>query len=77
MKQYDSNTIETLGIPGMVLMERAALETLRAIEARFGGGDCAEKRVFILAGMGNNGGDGLALARLLCEAGYRVFVKCV
>ena len=77
MKQYDSNTIEILGIPGMVLMERAALEAFRAIEARFGGLCPAEKRVFILAGMGNNGGDGLALGRLLCEAGYRVHIKCV
>ena len=77
MKQYDSNTIETLGIPGMVLMERAALETFRAIEARFGDLCPIQKRVFILAGMGNNGGDGLALARLLCDAGYRVWVKCV
>ena len=77
MKQYDSNTIETLGIPGMVLMERAALESFRAIEARFGSLAPSEKRVFILAGMGNNGGDGLALARLLCDAGYRVWVKCV
>lgn len=77
MKQYDSNTIEILGIPGMVLMERAALEAFRAIEARFGGLALSEKRVFILAGMGNNGGDGLALARILCDAGYRVWIKCV
>ena len=77
MKQYDSNTIEILGIPGMVLMERAALEAFRAIEARFGSKSTSEKRVFILAGMGNNGGDGLALGRLLCEAGYCVHIKCV
>jgi len=77
MKQYDSNTIEKLGIPGMVLMERAALEAFRAIEARFAGLPLNKKRVFILAGVGNNGGDGLALARLLCEAGYRVWIKCV
>ena len=77
MKQYDGNTINNIGIPGMVLMERAALETFRVIEARFGELTTARKRVFILAGTGNNGGDGLALARLLCEAGYDVTVHCV
>ena len=32
MKQYDANTIDTLGIPGMVLMERAALGAFSLIE---------------------------------------------
>lgn len=77
MRRYDANTIEHIGIPGMVLMERAALEAFRVIEARLCRLETAGKRVFVLAGMGNNGGDGLALARMLCQAGYQVTVKCV
>ncbi len=77
MKQYDSNTIEIIGIPGMVLMERAALEAFRLIEECFADVEPCRKRVRILAGVGNNGGDGLALARMLCEAGYAVTVETV
>lgn len=73
MKQYDANTIEKTGIPGMVLMERAALVALHVIEEQFPEG---REHIFVLivAGMGNNGGDGLALARLLCEDGFNVEV---
>lgn len=76
MKQYDKNTIEYLGIPGPVLMERAALAAEDFIKERF---DAVKERtkVLIFAGMGNNGGDGLALARLLAADGYAVAVKCV
>lgn len=77
MKQYDRNTIEKIGIPGMVLMERAAYEVFRIIEARFGKFSAGRKRVFILAGVGNNGGDGLAIGRILCEAGYSVSICCI
>lgn len=69
MKYYDRTTIEEIGIPSLVLMERAALSVLNEIEA-------ADKKgkVLILAGCGNNGGDGLALARLLAEREYPVEV---
>lgn len=77
MRQYDSCTMEKIGIPGMVLMERAALEAFSVIDNRFGGQASDAKSVFVMCGTGNNGGDGLALARLLCEAGYRVSVQCV
>ena len=77
MKQYDANTIDTLGIPGMVLMERAALGAFSLIEEKFGEREKSGLHVLIMAGMGNNGGDGLALARLLSEAGYQVSVFCV
>ena len=68
MKQYDKNTIEYLGIPGPVLMERAALAAEDFLKERF---DAVKERtkVLIFAGMGNNGGDGLALARLLAADG--------
>lgn len=72
MKQYDKNTIEKIGIPGLVLMERAALSVFQLIRDR--GWLSPGGRSLILAGCGNNGGDGLALARLLCEAGMEVEV---
>lgn len=83
MKQYDANTIDKIGIPGMVLMERAALSVSAQIEKRFGScsgntGCVSEAdKVLVVAGVGNNGGDGLALARLLAEMGYEVDVCCV
>lgn len=77
MKQYDANTIDTIGIPGMVLMERAALGAFSLIEEKFGSGDRSDVHVLIMAGIGNNGGDGLALARLLTEAGFAVTIYYV
>lgn len=69
MKQYDSNTIEAFQVPSIVLMERAALAVAEEIEEAlpFGG-----RRVLVIAGKGNNGGDGLAVARLLLQRGYDV-----
>ena len=82
MRRYDTNTIEQIGVPGMVLMERAALAARDAVlEMRHDRGQAGIDRhqltTLILAGVGNNGGDGLALARLLVEAGGRVTVWCV
>lgn len=73
MKQYDEATIERIGIPALVLMERAALSVREEINRRV----TREKgTVLILAGCGNNGADGLALARLLQEEGWSVEVVC-
>jgi len=72
MKEYDSNTTDRIGIPGMVLMERAALAAMEYILKRWEKGSA-----LILAGVGNNGGDGLALARLLSEKGWQTEVWCV
>lgn len=69
MKQYDTNTIEKFHLPGMLLMERAALVTVEEILRRRGKKPC---RVLVLAGYGNNGGDGLAVGRLLMLQGYQV-----
>lgn len=82
MRRYDSNTIERIGIPGMVLMERAALAARDAVfgmlkEKMQGEHPNETHTVLILAGVGNNGGDGLALARLLVEEGFSVTVWCV
>jgi NAD(P)H-hydrate epimerase len=65
MKQIDRLTQEKFGVPGLVLMERAALTVLESMEVRYG--DLSGKRIYICCGKGSNGGDGLALARLLTE----------
>ncbi|MFP4697928.1 MAG: NAD(P)H-hydrate dehydratase [Eubacteriales bacterium] len=65
MAQIDSYTINQIGIPSLVLMERAALSVVEAIL------ECPNiknQQVLIVCGIGNNGGDGLAIARILnCE----------
>ena len=63
MKASDKAAIETYGIHSLVLMERAALQTVKVIIDRFG----AEAYVGVIAGAGNNGGDGIAIARILQE----------
>ena len=73
MRSADLYTIEKIGIPSMVLMERAALECVRLMEAE----NLEFKRVLILCGAGNNGGDGYAIARLLHLKGYEVDIYFV
>lgn len=73
MKSCDTAAIEKYGIASMVLMERAALETARIIIDRYGSGIYAG----IIAGSGNNGGDGIAIARILAERGVSVEINLV
>ncbi len=70
MKCFDQYTIEKMEIPSLVLMERAGLSVFEAIKKE---GFPLEK-VLILCGTGNNGADGVVLARLLHLAGYRTDV---
>ena len=67
MRAADRETIESFGISGFTLMESAARGTLRALAEHFG--PPPSLRVTIICGKGNNGGDGLALARMLHEEG--------
>lgn len=72
VEHLDKRAVETFAMSEEVLMEHAALAIKREILARFEGAG-----VLIVAGSGNNGADGLALARLLSmEAGFepRVFL---
>ena len=62
MREVDRRTMEA-GIPGIVLMENAGHRVLEAMERRFG--PLGEHRVTVLCGNGNNGGDGLVIARQL------------
>ena len=57
-----------LGVPSMLLMEHAALAVVDELEKALGG-CCREKKVLFLCGTGNNGGDGLAAARLFAMRG--------
>lgn len=71
MKQYDKNTWEYFGVPSMVLMERAAIAVVHEITKLHSFNDGS---ILIVCGVGNNGGDGLAVARLLKLSGYTVEV---
>jgi ADP-dependent NAD(P)H-hydrate dehydratase / NAD(P)H-hydrate epimerase len=62
MRAVDGRTME-LGISGLVLMENAAHRVVEALERRFA--PLAGQRIAVLCGKGNNGGDGMAIARQL------------
>jgi NAD(P)H-hydrate epimerase len=66
----DGYAIQQLGIPGVVLMENAG----RACCVRFIEyfGDRSASTVLVIAGKGNNGGDGYVMARVLAEQGWQV-----
>ena len=70
MREADRHTIEDLGVPGIVLMENAATGVVDA----FRDGFPDARRVLVLCGPGNNGGDGLAAARHLNNGGHDVSV---
>ena len=63
MRELDRLTIQKYGIPSLVLMERAGKGVARALLDRFG--KIAKGGVLVVAGKGNNGGDGLVVARQL------------
>ena len=70
MKDADGYTIHKIGVPSMVLMERAALKVVETIKETKT--NCRE--VLVVCGTGNNGGDGFAIARLLHLEGHKVTV---
>ncbi|MDR1832518.1 MAG: NAD(P)H-hydrate dehydratase [Fusobacteriaceae bacterium] len=68
MRAIDKITIEEYGVPGLTLMERAARAVTDLVIRRLR--EHGWKRVLVLCGKGNNGGDGFAVARQLFAAGY-------
>ena len=75
MREADRRTIEDIGVPSAVLMENAGRQVVSAMEAAFDA--LGEARVAVLAGRGNNGGDGFVVARVLWQDGVDVQVYVV
>jgi NAD(P)H-hydrate epimerase len=75
MAGLDEQTIREVGIPGIVLMENAAQGAaaffLRVVP------DLIERPITVVAGSGNNAGDGFALARIYHSKGAQVSVACL
>lgn len=78
MRRADAHAIETLGIPGLLLMEAAGQGIAERILATRS--VAAGRPVWVLCGKGNNGGDGLVIARHLVRAGISphvvLFARC-
>ena len=69
MKNIDRQTIKEIGILGPVLMENAGIQIVRALRRKFP--EPQREKIVIVAGRGNNGGDGLVVARHLFNQGCR------
>jgi NAD(P)H-hydrate epimerase len=70
VRDFDRLAIEHYDLPGEILMERAGTAVFSAIRERWPG----LKRLAVLTGTGNNGGDGFVVARLASEAGLQACV---
>ncbi|MGD1075016.1 MAG: NAD(P)H-hydrate epimerase, partial [Thermodesulfovibrionales bacterium] len=69
MKDIDRKTIEKFGIPENVLMERAGAAVASRVRELY-----EKRKTIVLAGGGNNGGDGIVVARELYNSGWHVRV---
>ena len=72
IKEIDKKAIEEYGIPGLILMENAGLKIFQNIKNIYP--DLKAKKIVIFAGSGNNGGDGLVVARHLYNYGVAIKV---
>src|SRR5664279_5082005 len=70
MRATDRRTVEQFGVASLALMENAGSAVARFIVREF----AQAKRITVLCGRGNNGGDGFVVARHLREAGREVSV---
>lgn len=73
MKQLDLITIEEIGVPSAVLMEKAALGVIKALNNSIP----SPERILIVCGTGNNGGDGIAIGRMLTLEGKQVRIVLI
>ena len=67
MREADRLTTERYGIPGMQLMENAGAAVAEFLHGRISA--LATRKILVLCGKGNNGGDGFVVARLLKKSG--------
>lgn len=67
VRRVDRYAMDVLGVSGLVLMENAGRNAAEAIEAFLG--NLTDKKIAIVAGSGNNGGDGFVIARHLAMRG--------
>jgi NAD(P)H-hydrate epimerase len=72
MQAIDRESIEVVGIPSLELMERAGQQVFGVIMERFA--PLTDRKVLVVCGKGNNGGDGLVVARQLLNSGYQTEV---
>ena len=70
MKQLDQQTIKEFGLPGPVLMENAARGAVQVVQSQYP----QARSIAVFCGKGNNGGDGLAMARYFHTQGLKVKV---
>ncbi|MEA1965342.1 MAG: NAD(P)H-hydrate dehydratase [Candidatus Aerophobetes bacterium] len=70
MRKIDEETINSIGIPGILLMENAGRAVVETIKEEYS--PLEEKSVCIFSGSGNNGGDGIVVARHLFAGGIKV-----
>lgn len=73
VRALDRTVTAVFDVPGIVLMERAAASALRHLRRRWP----RARRIAILCGHGNNGGDGFLLAQLAVDEGLEVAVEMV
>lgn len=70
-KEIDGVSIQKIGIPSLVLMERASLKVADVVEKN---SKKERDTILVVCSMGNNGGDGVAAARILDERGFKVSI---
>lgn len=73
VREFDRRAIEQHGIAGLELMTRAGTTVFRALRIRFP----RARRIVVVCGSGNNGGDGYVVARLAKETGFEVSVLAI
>lgn len=81
MKQIDDTTINDIGIDALILMERAALKVADCVNSLCSSLKSTqkerEKKILAVCGVGNNGGDGIAAARILETRGFSCVIYLI
>ena len=73
VRAMDTHAIQRLGVPGIVLMRRAAEACVRELQASWPDA----RRILVYCGKGNNAGDGYIIAGIMAERGCDVSVVAI